>query len=101
MDKPIGGKQKIKSGNTDKKRSSNKLSYKLKMELDALPKKIEVLEKKIAELEQQTQHDDFYSRPYEEQQPLLDELNIKHKDLDTAIRRWDELENMQKELQGN
>ncbi len=101
MDNPISAKNKRnKSDSTDnKQRSNKKLSYKLKLELEELPKKIETLEQAISKLEEQTTADDFYVKPYEQQQPILDELNIKHKELDTAIRRWDELETMAKELQ--
>lgn len=101
MDNPIGKKQSSNEDNTNKKRNSNKkLSYKLKLELDSLPDKIETLEKEVAELESQTNADDFYSRPYEQQQPVLDEMKAKQDALDDAIYRWAELENMEKELQG-
>lgn len=101
MDNPTTAKEKKNKLNdaNNKQRSNKKLSYKVKLELEALPAKIETLEKSISELEQQTTADDFYATPYEEQQPILDELNIKHKELDTAIRRWDELGTMEKKLQ--
>jgi ABC transport system ATP-binding/permease protein len=100
MDNPIAKKENNNSDNENKKRSGNKkLSYKLKLELDSLPDKIEALEKEVAELEEKTNEDDFYSRPYEEQQPVLDEMKEKQDALDDAIYRWAELENMEKELQ--
>ncbi|MFT5397171.1 MAG: ATP-binding cassette subfamily F protein uup [Gammaproteobacteria bacterium] len=101
MDNPTTAKEKKNKLNdaNNKQRSNKKLSYNFKQELEALPAKIAALEKSISELEQQTSADDFYATPYEEQQPILDELNIKHKELDTAIRRWDELGTMEKELQ--
>ena len=99
MDNPISDKNKQGKDTNKKRNTHNKLSYKLKLELDALPETIEKIEKEIEKLEEQTSADGFYSKPYEEQQPILDELNIKHKDLDTAIRRWDELTTMEKELQ--
>ena len=100
MDNPTPKKQENNSDNSNKKRSSNKkLSYKLKLELDSLPDKIESLEKVVAELEAITNEDDFYSRPYEQQQPILDEMKNKQDALDDAIYRWAELENMEKELQ--
>ncbi len=101
MDNPIGTKGKNKNADNKKKRSSNKLSYKLKLELESLPELIEKLEQAVNELEQQTQEEDFYSRPYEEQQPVLDELHKKQDELETAMWRWDELDSMQKALQGN
>ena len=100
MDNPTPKKQENNSDSSNKKRSGNKkLSYKLKLELDSLPDKIESLEKEVAELEAQTNEDDFYSRPYEPQQPILDEMKNKQDALDDAIYRWAELENMEKELQ--
>ncbi len=101
MDNPTtekNKKNKLDDASNNKK-SNKKLSYKFKQELEALPANIAALEKSISELEEQTTADDFYAKPYEEQQPILDELNIKHKELDTAIRRWDELETMEKYLQ--
>lgn len=101
MDNPTTAKEKKnKLDDADnKQRSNKKLSYKFKQELEKLPAKIATLEKSICALEHQTTADDFYATPYEEQQPILDELNMKHKELDTAIRRWDELGTMEKELQ--
>ncbi len=100
MDNPAPKKQENDSDSSNKKRSGNKkLSYKLKLELDSLPEKIESLEKEVAELEAQTNEDDFYSKPYEQQQPILDEMKSKQDELDDAINRWAELENMEKELQ--
>lgn len=99
MDNPLVKKENH-SENSKKKRTSNrKLSYKLKLELDSLPDKIESLEKEVAELEAKTNEDDFYSKPYEQQQPILDEMKNKQDALDDAIYRWAELENMEKELQ--
>lgn len=99
MDNPITKSDK-KNKDNDKKRGSNKkLSYKLKLELDSLPEKIETLEEDIAKLEEETQAEDFYEKPYEEQQPALEQLQKKHGDLHDAIRRWDELESMEKDLQ--
>lgn len=100
MDNPSPKKQENDSDTSNKKRSGNKkLSYKLKLELDSLPDKIDSLEKEVAELEAQTNEDDFYLKPYEQQQPILDEMKIKQDALDDAIYRWAELENMEKELQ--
>ncbi len=100
MDNPISAKDKKNKQNSDSKNNSNKkLSYKLKRELETLPEKIGAIEKAIAGLEEQSNADDFYSKPYSEQQPVLDELRDQQDALDKAIRRWDELESMAKELQ--
>jgi len=91
--------KKTETGN-NKRNKKSKLSYKLKLELESLPETIEALEKELTKLEAQTNDDDFYSIPYEEQQPVLDTMKEKQEKLDDAIYRWDELENMGKELQG-
>ncbi len=102
MDNPIARKGNNNSDGGNKKQNrSNKLSYKLKQELESLPTIIESLEQDVAELERQTDADDFYSKPYEQQQPVLDEQLEKQTELDDAIHRWYELENREKELQSN
>ncbi len=101
MDNPIARKENNNSDVQNKKRTNNKkLSYKLKLELESLPEKIASLEQDVAELEKQTSTDDFYTKPYKKQQPVLDEQSAKQKELDDVIHRWYELENMEKELQG-
>ncbi|MGE0858857.1 MAG: ATP-binding cassette domain-containing protein [Gammaproteobacteria bacterium] len=73
-----------------------RLTYKLQLELEQLPGRIEALEAEIAALEGETTASDFYSRPYEVIQPLLDSLEAKRADLDAAMTRWDELETQQR-----
>ena len=41
--------------------------------------------------------DDFFSKPYNEQQPILDELSYNQSELDKAISRWDELESLKRD----
>ncbi len=101
MDNPISAKNKKNKPDdaNNKGKSNKKLSYKLKLELEKLPEKIEAIEQKITQLEDQTSNDEFYARPYTEQQPILDELRDHQDALDKAIRRWDELASQEKELQ--
>ncbi len=103
MDNPTSAKEKKnKLDSADNKQKNNKkLSYKLKLELDKLPEKIEALEQTVTTLEEQTSADSFYAKPYTEQQPILDELRDNQDALDKAIRRWDELGTIEKELQAN
>ncbi len=101
MDNPIAKKENNSDNENKNQNKSTKLSYKLKLELDSLPEKIEALEEQLAELQKQTGTDDFYTKPYEEQQPVLDAQTAKQVELDDAIHRWYELENMEKELQSN
>ena len=98
MENPeIANKQKKKSNDANNKKKINKkLSYKSKLELDALPEKIAALEQSISDLEEKTNADDFYTIPYQKQQPILDESNMKIKELETAIHRWNELDEIEK-----
>ncbi|MAS82421.1 MAG: ABC transporter ATP-binding protein [Legionellales bacterium] len=98
MENPeIANKQKKKSNDANNKKKINKkLSYKLKLELNALPEKIAALEQSISDLEEKTNADDFYTIPYQKQQPILDESNMKIKELETAIHRWNELDEIEK-----
>jgi len=73
-------------------RAATKLSYKLKLELDALPEKIEALEQQVAALEARTAAPDFYTQPFEEVAPVLDQLETARTALERAIERWMELE---------
>ncbi|MEE8119278.1 MAG: ATP-binding cassette domain-containing protein [Gammaproteobacteria bacterium] len=71
-----------------------KLSYKLQRELDTLPEKIEILESQVAALEDRIGQPDFYAQDFENVQPVLDELDLRRTELDAAIERWSELENL-------
>ena len=71
-----------------------KLSYKYQLELDQLPANIEALEAKVEQLTEQTSSADFYSQPRDVTQPVLDELTKAQQELDAAIERWAELEEM-------
>ena len=82
----------------NKKNTNKKLTYKLKFELDSLPEKIEAFEEEIKKLHGEVNADNFYSKPYTEQQPILDELSYNQSELDKAISRWDELENLERDL---
>jgi ATP-binding cassette subfamily F protein uup len=75
---------------------NEKKSYKIKLELETLPDKVAALEQSISELEEKINTNDFYTLPYQKQQPILDASKMKNKELDTAIRRWNELEEIEK-----
>ena len=97
MDNPEVKKAPIKKTD-DKKKTQRKLTYKLKYELDSLPGKIDTFEEEIKRLHEEINKDDFYSKPYNIQQPILDELSFNQSELDKAISRWDELENLERDL---
>ena len=90
--KPVTGKTE------NKKNTNKKLTYKLKFELDSLPEKIAVFEEGIKKLHEEVNADNFYSKHYTEQQPILDELSYNQSELDKAISRWNELENLEQDL---
>ena len=71
-----------------------KLSYKLKLELEALPGQIETLETEIARLRDQVSAPDFYQRDHTEVTARLEDLSGKEAELDGLIARWMELEDM-------
>ncbi|MGI9228869.1 MAG: hypothetical protein ACR2P9_03320 [Gammaproteobacteria bacterium] len=71
-----------------------KLSYKLQREYDQLPDMIEGLEQQITDLQTQTSAPDFYTRPYTDIQPVLDELEARRQQLDDCMQRWLELDGM-------
>lgn len=79
------------------KSKPKKLSYKLQRELEALPAKLEELESEIESLQEQVNNADFFSKPVEETQPVLDKLTETEQELEIAFERWEELEAMQQE----
>ena len=81
----------------DATRRTGKLGYKLQIELDQLPGRIEALETEIKLLDGESASADFYTRPYAQIQPLLDSLASKRAELDKTMIRWDELETLQRE----
>ena len=83
------------SDNQSRPKSSNKLSFKLKHELEQLPDKIEALETELEELQGITNDADFYAQAYEKSAPVLDRLKQCRQELDEAVDRWAELEEMQ------
>jgi ABC transport system ATP-binding/permease protein len=74
-----------------------KLSYKLQRELEELPKQLEQFEAEIAQLQIVVNNPDFFAKPVEETQLILDKLAATEQALDVAFERWEELEAMQQE----
>jgi ATP-binding cassette subfamily F protein uup len=79
--------RKATDGSTPKK-----LSYKDQREYDALPKQIEALEQALEKLREQTSDAGFYSRPYDETQPLLEEMQDSKSRMEALEERWLELD---------
>lgn len=69
-----------------------KLSYKLKLELEQLPAKIESLEARIEVLQSLIVSPDFYQKNHEEVESVTSELASLEEELSVAMERWMELE---------
>ncbi|ELC3208756.1 ABC transporter ATP-binding protein [Vibrio parahaemolyticus] len=82
---------------TQPKNNSKKLSYKLQRELEALPAKLEQLESDIETLQEQVNDPEFFAKPLEQTQPVLEQLAALEQELEIAFERWEELEAMQQD----
>ncbi|MGI9283973.1 MAG: ATP-binding cassette domain-containing protein [Pseudomonadales bacterium] len=71
---------------------SQRLTYKLQLELDQLPTKMEALEKEVELLQQRVSQPEFYTAPFAETQPVLDQLTAAQQALEDATSRWVELD---------
>jgi len=80
------------SGQPDQKPRSKKLSYKDQRELDALPSIIEQLEQRMETLQAEIASPGFYQGEYSETQVIMEQLAEAQSELETAFRRWQELE---------
>lgn len=86
--------QKAAPAAAEKKAPAKKLSYKLQRELDELPKQIETLEAKQAELGEETGSAEFYQKDADYVATKLDELQSLEQQLEALEERWLELEEM-------
>lgn len=77
------------SAAADKK--TEKLSYKLQRELDALPAKIEKAEQALEALQQQTAATDFYQQEQSHMDQVLQQLTEAEATLELLYERWEEL----------
>lgn len=71
---------------------AKKLSYKLQLELDNLPARLEQLEAELDALQTEINHPGFFSLPSDQTQAKLDALNAAEAALEQAFSRWEELE---------
>ena len=88
------GEGSSNAGNKAAPRGGNKLSYKYKRELEQLPERIRALEEEIEALHERVSDPDFYQGDPEEVQQVLDRLSRSEGELETAMERWVELEEM-------
>ena len=75
-----------------KKQPARKLSYKEQRELDELPGRIEVLENRLKEIQEQISDSNFYGQDHSHTKPVLDAFTTTQEDLDQALERWSSLE---------
>ena len=71
---------------------TTRLSYNDQRELGGLPAKIEKLELRLSQLQEQMSAPGFYQSDYEQVQGVTRELAEVQANLDAAYERWDELE---------
>lgn len=72
--------------------AKKKLSYKVQRELEALPGKIDAVEKNIAALQTEIAQPMFYQQTAEHTGETLARLEALQKELDELLERWAELE---------
>jgi len=84
-----------KAADKPRRKSSNKLSYKLQRELDSLPEQMEKVEAEMEGLQAETSAPDFYSRDHAEVAKVLEALHQQEQLLESLMERWVELEAMQ------
>ncbi|HHQ4619974.1 TPA: ABC transporter ATP-binding protein, partial [Aeromonas veronii] len=75
-------------------KKSKKLSYKLQLELEGLPARLEQLEAELDALQSEINQPGFFSLPADKTQPKLDALNAAEAALEQAFARWEELEGL-------
>ncbi|MBQ4832453.1 ABC transporter ATP-binding protein [Pseudoalteromonas sp. MMG010] len=77
-----------------KENKNNKLSYKLKLELEQLPGKMEQLEVDIEKQQLIVSDPDFFKKDSETTTKQLNHLAKLESDLEAAFERWEELEEL-------
>lgn len=96
-DKPQKPESKSKSkpaAQSGTKPTAAKISYKLKLELEQLPKTIERLEQEQQQLQDAIGSADFYANSAKKVDETLARLTAVGAELETAMERWMELEEM-------
>ncbi|PCK32264.1 ATP-binding cassette ATPase Uup [Pseudoalteromonas piscicida] len=74
---------------------SNKLSYKLKLELESLPSKVEDLEEAVNKQQALVSDPDFFKQDQKTTHEALNHLAELESKLEAAFERWEELEALQ------
>jgi ATP-binding cassette subfamily F protein uup len=72
-----------------------KLGFNERRELDTLPGRIEALESKLAELQSRIADPQFYAQEHDEIKPVLEQLDTVQREIERALHRWTQLEDLQ------
>ncbi|WMN59903.1 ABC transporter ATP-binding protein [Pseudoalteromonas xiamenensis] len=92
-EKPVQNETVVKA--VAPKKANNKLSYKLKLELESLPSKVEALEVELETQQALVNDPEFFKQDAETTQAALNHLADLESKLETAFNRWEELEALQ------
>ncbi|PKG39983.1 ATP-binding cassette ATPase Uup [Psychromonas sp. Urea-02u-13] len=79
----------------EKTKPAKKLSYKMQLELDALPKELERLESKVEELQAMINTAEFFTKDKQDADKFLADLASTEEKLEVAFERWEHLEELQ------
>ena len=90
-DEPTKDKSSVRGG--------TKMSYKLVRELEALPERIQDLEDAFKEAQGQVMAPGFYKQDRDTIQKVIAEMNSLESQLNLAVERWAELEELQASFQ--
>jgi ATP-binding cassette subfamily F protein uup len=71
---------------------SKKLSYKLQLELESLPLKIETLEIQVVSLQKLVNKPEFFTQDTSKSDPILADLANAEQTLKKTYERWDEID---------
>jgi ATP-binding cassette subfamily F protein uup len=80
------------------KKIQKKLTYKLEYELENIPKKIDVLNKKLEEIQVTFSSPEFFSLSADEKNKIVIESSAVQKEIESLESRWLELEQMKENL---
>ena len=100
VDEPAA-KASAGSKDTRERPVQRKLSYNLQRELDALPGAIAELEARVAELQATASAPEFYRGEQQQVQAHLATLQAAQSELEAAVDRWAELEQLAAAVQAN
>ncbi|RVU83458.1 ATP-binding cassette domain-containing protein [Leucothrix sargassi] len=81
-----------KNNNDSQASSSKKLSYKVQLELDNLPKDIEKLESEITDIETEMASPEFAAKDHKSAAKITDHYQVLQQTLEEKYARWEELE---------